>query len=185
MGAKLALQIDEWNRGHLGSPDPPVHGAPGSGVCGPIRNARTNSTMRGSSVDSARSWTPHAEATTADRRPGNGLTSMNVCLPASRRSVSTWAGGRSERYVIHTAPCSREWTAVSSGIGASYNPQFCQTGAWSPPTGGVCGLRVWPYHHRPRIAVCHPAPHRRWPWGPHTVMTMTPRPAISRLSRHE
>ena len=40
---------------------------------------------------------------------------------------------------IHTAPCSRLWTANSSGTSPSYAPHVSQYGAggWSPPRGGT------------------------------------------------
>src|SRR6266853_2058185 len=35
----------------------------------------------------------------------------------------------------------------------------------------MLGEVVWDHRHRPGPAVCHPAPHRPWLWGPHAMMT--------------
>ena len=62
--------------GYSGSPNAPVHTAPGSGVCGPWRNAVRNLANRGSSADSTRSCLPHALATTGAGRSARGDTKV-------------------------------------------------------------------------------------------------------------
>src|SRR6266704_1785755 len=70
--------------------------------------------------------------------PGYGLISMRSWPLTSFDSVSTSALARPGLYVIHTAPCSSEWTAFSLAIAFGYTVpvQSAQTGAWSPPVGG-------------------------------------------------
>src|SRR5581483_2174415 len=92
----------------------PVHAADGSGACGAPAYASTNCCTRGSFTACTSRRCSHATSTTGASRPAYGDTITLGCLASAcsvSRSVPLIAGS----CAIHTAPCSREWTAYSSG----------------------------------------------------------------------
>src|SRR3954470_14321847 len=92
----------------------PRHAPPRSGACGPLAKSWTNCAMRGSLAEGTSNRCSHATTVIGESIPAYGVTSTWSCL-AKFLSVCTSAADVFGSNAIHTAPCSSECTANSSG----------------------------------------------------------------------
>lgn len=96
-----------------------MQAAPGSGVCGPCTYLVKNCATRGSSALSTVTCLPQALSISAPSCFSTGLISEYGVDLTRSVSLSTSAGSASPLWVTQTAPCSSEWTALTSGIAFS------------------------------------------------------------------